>query len=118
MLLRKRINRHIENCEICDERKRRELSPAALLSLLPVALLPVGLRRELFRLVADRSPVAAEHRDLVVRRAGPWRPDGFPAPGRRPAAGAPDVLPDRAAHRGGRGRRAAARRAAWCSRPT
>jgi RNA polymerase sigma factor (sigma-70 family) len=86
-LLRKRINRHIENCEICDERKRHELSPAALLSLLPVALLPVGLRRELVRLVADRSPVAAEHRDLVVRRAGPWRPDGFPAP----AGGLPPV---------------------------
>jgi RNA polymerase sigma factor (sigma-70 family) len=86
-LLRKRINRHIENCEICDERKRRELSPAALLSLLPVALLPVGLRRELFRLVADRSPVAAEHRDLVVQRGGPWRPDGFPAP----AGGLPPV---------------------------
>jgi RNA polymerase sigma factor (sigma-70 family) len=87
VLLRKRINRHIENCEICDERKRHELSPAALLSLLPVALLPVGLRRELFRLVADRSPVGAEHRDLVVRRAGPWRPDGFPAP----AGGLPPV---------------------------
>jgi RNA polymerase sigma factor (sigma-70 family) len=86
-LLRKRINRHIENCDICDERKRRELSPAALLSLLPVALLPIGLRRELFRLVADRSPAAAEHRDLVVRRAGPWRPDGFPAP----AGGLPPV---------------------------
>jgi RNA polymerase sigma factor (sigma-70 family) len=86
-LLRKRINRHIENCEICDERKRRELSPAALLSLLPVALLPVGLRRELFHLVADRSPVAAEHRQLVVRRAGPWSPDGFPAP----AGGLPPV---------------------------
>jgi RNA polymerase sigma factor (sigma-70 family) len=77
-LLRKRINRHIENCDICDERKRRELSPAALLSVLPVALLPAGLRRELFHLVADRSPVAAEHRQLVVRRAGPWGPDGFP----------------------------------------
>ncbi len=87
VLLRKRINRHIESCEICGERKRHELSPAALLSLLPVALLPVGLRRELFRLVADRSPVAAEHRDLVVRRAGPWRPDGFPAP----AGGLPPV---------------------------
>lgn len=86
-LLRKRINRHIENCDICDERKRRELSPAALLSLLPVALLPIGLRRELFRLVADRSPVADEHRDLVVRRPGPWHPDGFPAP----AGGLPPV---------------------------
>ena len=87
VLLRKRINRHIENCDICDERKRRELSPAALLSLLPVALLPIGLRRELFRLVADRSPVAAEHRDLVVQRAGPMGPDGFPVP----AGGLPPV---------------------------
>jgi RNA polymerase sigma factor (sigma-70 family) len=87
VLLRKRINRHIENCDICDERKRNELSPAALLSLLPVALLPIGLRRELFRLVADRSPVAAEHRDLVVQRAGPMGPDGFP----RPAGGLPPV---------------------------
>ena len=109
VLLRKRINRHIENCDICDERKRRELSPAALLSLLPVALLPVGLRRELFRLVADRSPVAAEHRDLVVRRAVPCA-GRLPGAGRRPAAGAPDVLPDRAAHRGGRGGRPGARR--------
>jgi len=86
-LLRKRINRHVENCDICDERKRRELSPAALLSVLPVALLPVGLRRELFHLVADRSPVAAEHRQLAVRRAGPWSPDGFPVP----AGGLPPV---------------------------
>jgi RNA polymerase sigma factor (sigma-70 family) len=86
-LLRKRINRHIENCDICDERKRRELSPAALLSLLPVALLPVGLRRELFHLVADRSPVAAEHRQQAVQRAGPWGPDGFPVT----AGGAPLV---------------------------
>jgi RNA polymerase sigma factor (sigma-70 family) len=86
VLLRKRINRHIENCDICGERKRRELSPAALLSLLPVALLPAGLRRELFRLVADRSTVAAEHRDLVVQRAGPMGPDGFPVPVSPPAA--------------------------------
>jgi RNA polymerase sigma factor (sigma-70 family) len=86
VLLRKRINRHIENCDICGERKRRELSPAALLSLLPVALLPAGLRHELFRLVADRSPVAAEHRDLVVQRAGPMGPDGFPVPVGWPAA--------------------------------
>ncbi len=87
VLLRKRINRHIENCDICDERKRNELSPAALLSLLPLALLPIGLRRELFRLVVDSSPAAAEHRDLVVQRAGPMGPDGFP----RPAGGLPPV---------------------------
>ena len=55
-------------------------SPAALLSLLPVALLPVGAAARAVPPGADRSPAAAEHRVLVVRRAGPWRPDGFPAP--------------------------------------
>ena len=38
ILLRKRVNRHIERCEVCGQRKRRELSPAMLLSMLPVAL--------------------------------------------------------------------------------
>ncbi len=80
VLLRKRLNRHIERCGTCGERKRRELSPAALLSPLPVALLPIGLRRELFRLAADPGAAATAHRDLVLQWAGPMRPDGFPEP--------------------------------------
>src|SRR5580692_5716085 len=43
-LMRKRVSRHIENCEICGERKRRELSPAMLFSVLPLVTLPAGLR--------------------------------------------------------------------------
>ena len=43
VLLRKRVNRHIERCEICGARKRRELNPAMLFGVLPVALLPLGL---------------------------------------------------------------------------
>jgi RNA polymerase sigma factor (sigma-70 family) len=31
VLMRKRLNRHIESCAVCAERKRRELRPAALL---------------------------------------------------------------------------------------
>ena len=52
-LLRKRINRHIEQCEICGERKRRELRPEALLGAMPLLLLPPGLRANVMRLVGN-----------------------------------------------------------------
>jgi RNA polymerase sigma factor (sigma-70 family) len=80
ILLRKRVNRHIERCEVCGERKRNELSPAMLLSLLPMVALPAGLREQVLRLVDDVSPVAAGHRELVVRRAEPFERSGFPKP--------------------------------------
>jgi RNA polymerase sigma factor (sigma-70 family) len=78
--LRKRINRHIERCDICGERKRRELSPAMLLSLLPVVMLPANVRRQLFRLVSDGSPAATARVSWVVERSAPYRPSGFPEP--------------------------------------
>jgi RNA polymerase sigma factor (sigma-70 family) len=80
ILLRQRVNRHIENCEVCGERKRRELSPAMLLSMLPMVALPPGLRQQIFRLAADRSPAGVGYRDLVVRRAVPFSHSGFPRP--------------------------------------
>src|SRR5215472_4277654 len=49
VLLRKRVNRHIERCEICGARKRRELTPAMLLGALPVAMLPISLRDQPFQ---------------------------------------------------------------------
>jgi RNA polymerase sigma factor (sigma-70 family) len=36
VLMRKRISRHIESCDICDEERRRLVSPAALLGATPV----------------------------------------------------------------------------------
>jgi RNA polymerase sigma factor (sigma-70 family) len=80
ILLRKRVNRHIETCEVCSERKRQELSPAMLLSMLPMVALPAGLREQIFRLVVDRSPAGVGYRDLVVRRAAPFSHSGFPRP--------------------------------------
>jgi RNA polymerase sigma factor (sigma-70 family) len=80
ILLRKRVNRHIERCEICGERKRHELSPAMLLSMLPMVALPTGLREQVLRLVDDVSPVAAGHRELVAQRAEPFDRSGFPRP--------------------------------------
>ena len=78
VLLRKRINRHIEQCEICGERKKRELAPAMLLSALPFVLAPATLRDRLFKLVAD--PKMEGYRRMVANRAGPFGPDGFVKP--------------------------------------
>jgi RNA polymerase sigma factor (sigma-70 family) len=80
VLLRKRVSRHIENCDVCGDRKRRELSPAMLLSALPVIMLPSGLWERVLRLVADRSPEAARYRSHVAHRAEPFGPSGFPVP--------------------------------------
>ncbi len=79
VLLRKQINRHIENCDICGDRRKRELAPAALFSLLPIAALPPGLRGRILRLCSDSSPSAVQYRQQVTERAGSFRgPGGFP----------------------------------------
>lgn len=78
VLLRKRVSRHIENCETCGACKRRELSPAALFSVLPVIMLPAGLRQQMLRLVSDASADGAAYRARVAHRAEPFGPDGFP----------------------------------------
>jgi RNA polymerase sigma factor (sigma-70 family) len=80
VLLRKRVNRHIERCEVCGDRRRRQLSPAMLLSMLPVVMLPAGLRDQLFRLVADAGPAGSAYRARVIRRAEPFGGSGFPKP--------------------------------------
>lgn len=80
VLMRKRVNRHIERCEVCGDRKRRELSPAMLLSLFPIFMVPPGLRQRVLRLVADNSPAATDYKAQVSSRAEPLRRDGFPQP--------------------------------------
>jgi RNA polymerase sigma factor (sigma-70 family) len=80
VLLRKRINRHTEHCEQCGDRSRHELNPAMLLSMLPVALPPPGLRDQLFYLIDDLGPTASAYRAGVIHRAGPFGWSGFPEP--------------------------------------
>jgi RNA polymerase sigma factor (sigma-70 family) len=80
VLLRRRINRHAEHCENCRERGRYELDPATLLGLMPAAVLPAGLRGQLFDLAGDVSPVPTAYRAGVISRAGPFRRYGFPIP--------------------------------------
>jgi RNA polymerase sigma factor (sigma-70 family) len=82
VLMRKRINRHIERCPACTERKRRELAPALLLGLapLPIAVMPPGLRAQVLRLVSSDTPDAVAHRASVTQRAVMSGPGGFPKP--------------------------------------
>jgi RNA polymerase sigma factor (sigma-70 family) len=80
VLLRKRINRHIEHCARCGAHRRDELSAAMVLSALPIAPLPAGLRDRLLLLAADAGPDAAAYRAAVISRAGPFGPTGFPIP--------------------------------------
>jgi RNA polymerase sigma factor (sigma-70 family) len=80
ILMRKQVNRHIENCEVCEDRRRRELAPAALFSLLPVvAAVPPGLREHVLRLCSDDSPLSVRYRQRVIKHADSFRPDGFPS---------------------------------------
>jgi len=82
VLMRKRINRHIERCPACTERKRRELAPALLLGLapLPIAVMPPGLRSQVLRLVSSDTPDAVAHRASVTQHAVMSGPGGFPKP--------------------------------------
>jgi RNA polymerase sigma factor (sigma-70 family) len=84
VLMRKRINRHVEHCPACTERKKRELTPALLLGLAPLAALPVamppGLREQVLRLASSDTPDAAAHRASVAQRTAPFGHHGFPKP--------------------------------------
>ena len=86
VLMRKRISRHIERCEICGERKRREMSPALFAGLAPLAALIPGFRDQVLKVLADRSPAGLAHRLTVANRAGPFGPHGFPKPVSPPGA--------------------------------
>jgi RNA polymerase sigma factor (sigma-70 family) len=79
-VLRKRVNRHLDNCDVCGERERRELSAAMLLSMLPMVAIPASLREQVLRMAGDLSPAADRQRALVARRAEPFDRSGFPEP--------------------------------------
>lgn len=55
-LLRKRVARHIDACEICGERKKRMVSPLALLAGVPLVPAPALLRQ---RTIDDATLVAS-----------------------------------------------------------
>jgi RNA polymerase sigma factor (sigma-70 family) len=83
-LMRKRVSRHIEQCEICGERKRRELTPALFAGALPLVALMPGFREHVLKMCADASPAGLGHRAAAAAQAGDFGPAGFPKPASPP----------------------------------
>jgi len=81
---RQEISRHVDQCEVCDHRRRDVLRPAALFGMVPLAALPRWLRGEVLRMCGDDSDLTLTYRHEVMRRAGPVRPNGFPQAIREP----------------------------------
>jgi hypothetical protein len=91
VLVRKRVNRHVERCGVCSGRRRREVSPAMLLGIAPIAALPLmagglpaGLRDQVLRLATGNSPAAVAHRAAVAKTSYSFGHHGFPRPLHQP----------------------------------
>jgi RNA polymerase sigma factor (sigma-70 family) len=104
VLVRKRVNRHVERCRVCSGRRRREVSPAMLLGIAPIAALPLmagglpaGLRDQVLRLATGNSPAAVAHRAAAAKTSYSFGHQGFPRPLHQP--GSPWLHP-RPAHAG------------------
>ncbi|EFQ82806.1 Sigma-70 region 2 [Aeromicrobium marinum DSM 15272] len=54
-LIRKRVARHVDGCDVCSERRKVIVSPWALLAAVPVFTVPLGLRD---RVMAETTLVA------------------------------------------------------------
>ena len=90
--LRRRVGRHIDRCSVCSDRRRRELRPAALLSIAPGAVVgfalahgaraaaPDGLRAEVLRLASDHGASSAAYRAAVGQGTRTFQFNGFPQP--------------------------------------
>ncbi len=112
-LLRKRIVRHVESCSTCAERRRTQLTPAALLSAyagIPFLAAPMELWERINHTMAHPAQAAARQ-SIGDRTGGLDRGTGFPRP---IAGGAPEAksghggarrTPDHRLGRGARGRR-------------
>ena len=88
VLMRKRIGRHVEQCGICGDRKRGELTPALFAGMVPLVAMMPGFRDQLLRMMADRTPAGMAERLSVAGRAGRFGPSGFPKPMPVPGASA------------------------------
>ena len=91
VLVRKRVNRHVQRCGVCSGRRRREVSPAMLLGIAPIAALPLlagglpaGFRDQVLRLATGHSPAAVAHRAAVAKTPYSFGHHGFPRPLHQP----------------------------------
>jgi RNA polymerase sigma factor (sigma-70 family) len=86
VLMRKRVNRHVERCTVCSGRREREMTPAMLLGVAPVlalpmaSALPAALRDQVMRAVFGNSPAAVAQRAAAGRTPYSFGHHGFPQP--------------------------------------
>ena len=99
ILLRKRVGRHIDRCQVCSDRRRQELTPALLYGMSPVALLATslsgggglttarqlagplsGVRDAVLRLASDPGSHAVAYRAASGRSTHSFGMTGFPKP--------------------------------------
>jgi RNA polymerase sigma factor (sigma-70 family) len=96
VLLRKRVNRHIEHCPVCTARRQHELRPAMLLGLTggPALLgaaaaahhaqaagqMVAALRDQALAAASGQGPAAAARQAAVLQKAGAFGSGGFPRP--------------------------------------
>jgi RNA polymerase sigma factor (sigma-70 family) len=86
VLMRKRINRHVERCATCSRRREQAMKPAMFLGMAPLialplaAGLPAGLRDQVMHAVFGSSPAAVAHRAAVGRTPYSFGHHGFPQP--------------------------------------
>ncbi|MFD0687970.1 RNA polymerase sigma factor [Actinomadura fibrosa] len=92
----RRIVQHIGGCPVCHARRER-ISPARLLQVLPVAMMPTDLRGRVLATATD--PALAADLAAVAQRAEPFDDWGWPVPvesaaprSERRGAGAPRGL--------------------------
>jgi len=96
VLLRKRVNRHIEHCPVCTARRQHELRPAMLLSLtggpallgaaaaarhaLTAGQVTAALRDQALATATGHDPTAAAQHAAILGKAGAFGSGGFPRP--------------------------------------
>jgi RNA polymerase sigma factor (sigma-70 family) len=78
--VRRQVRRHLGSCPMCEEQRRRQVNPTALLGMLPPAVLPAGLRYQVLGLTSDEASDAVAYCTEAARRAEPFNRAGFPAP--------------------------------------
>ncbi len=103
VLLRKRVSRHIEQCDTCSARQRAALRPAMLLGLAggpallgaaaavrhggQAATLTAAAKRKVLRAATGNTPTAQAKQAAVASRAARFGRDGFPKPHNPPGYG-------------------------------
>ena len=69
-LVRKRVARHVDDCDVCSDRRRRMVSPLALLAGVPLVAAPLSLRDRVLdtQLVAYSGPTTGPSTSFMKRR--------------------------------------------------